>query len=313
MRNTRRAPTTTSLSTQPWAPGGRRPAPPEALALLARLTDRDRSLLELLAEHDVLTTDQIAALLFPNLDRAQRRLVTLFRWHVLDRFRRPVLDGHMTSWRYTLGPGGAALHAAMRGAVPPRPRDVRERSLRLAAHPHLDHRLGVNGFFTALAQHARHHGDIQLVRWYGERTATDACGALARPDGLGHWRQGNLNVLFCLEYDTGRETLGTVTAKLEGYADLAHAGGPQLSTPDYQIPSHATFWVLFHLHSAVREANLRRHLADTVSVPGSAAAPANWAIATTSAEVAPSQNPGGDIWLPLGAHHRCPLGDLAHQ
>lgn len=52
-----------------------------------RLTERDRLLVFLLAEHQVLTTDQIAQVAFGSLRRAQDRLVRLRVIDVLARFR----------------------------------------------------------------------------------------------------------------------------------------------------------------------------------------------------------------------------------
>jgi protein involved in plasmid replication-relaxation len=53
--------------------GGRRAGEPDA-GLWFRLVDRDRRLLALLAEHKVLTTNQIAAIEFLSVRRAQDRL-----------------------------------------------------------------------------------------------------------------------------------------------------------------------------------------------------------------------------------------------
>lgn len=308
-----------SSTRRPWAPGGPRPQPPDPVTLLDRLTDRDRRLLHLLAEHQVLTTEQITALAgFPNLDRTQRRLLTLFRAHVLDRFRRTGLDGTRTSWRYALGPVGGALLAAMRGTEPPRPGAMRTRLLRLAAHPALDHLLGTNTLFADLAAHAAANPGHHLELWLSERRATEACGALVRPDGLGVWRTINHRIAFCLEYDTGTENLARVAAKLDGYTDLALASGPALTAnpshgarvdPETSEPTQATdqatpvgFWVLFHLHSSDREANLRRLLDDRA--PEIAYQPhgtAPLAIATSHASLAHHRGPAADIWWPLAA------------
>jgi predicted transcriptional regulator len=59
----------------------------------ASLTRRDLRLLGWLYDHGVLTTDQIAAALFPSLDFAQRRLLKLTQLTVLARFRPQRWDG----------------------------------------------------------------------------------------------------------------------------------------------------------------------------------------------------------------------------
>jgi hypothetical protein len=58
---------------------------PRLLAELGHLGPRDRLLLGLLADHQVLTTGQVHALLFGSLRRAQRRLAALHRAGFLSR------------------------------------------------------------------------------------------------------------------------------------------------------------------------------------------------------------------------------------
>lgn len=288
-------------------PRGRRPATPvPALALVSRLTGRDRRLLRLLAEHRVLTTDQLVALLFPNRSIAQHRLVKLWRWHAVDRFRHPGRDALRTTWRYTLGPAGAAVLAAETGATPPRPAVVRDRTLRLAAtHPNqLAHLLGANDLFAALAAHARRHPEHRLDTWLGETAATVACGRLARPDGLGVWTHHTRRVVFCLEYDTGSEPLTRVAAKLAGYADLADAGGPRLG--GHSEHGHiGAFTVLIHLHSPARETALHRQLQTNPHAPQPTD---GWQVATSHTDNPDS--PTGPAWLPVGVEARRRLAHL---
>jgi hypothetical protein len=243
-----------------------------------------------LAEHQVLTTTQLAQLCFPGLDVAQRRLLRLTRLGVLDRFRWHALVGS-EAWHYTLGPAGAALAAAGRGAEPPRPAELRRRALRLAASPRLAHLLGVNGFFCALGAQARAEPGCALVSWWSERRCAEHYGELVRPDAQGVWAEGGRQVGFFFEHDTGTEPLARVAAKLCGYTDLAAAGGP----------GHP---VCFWLRSAAREANLRRRLAER---------PTQLTVATASAELAAACGigPAGAIWLPAGTERRRRLIDLA--
>jgi Replication-relaxation len=51
----------------------------------ARLTDRDRFLVRVVAEHRVLTTDQLATLAFENVITARHRLDALNRMGALRR------------------------------------------------------------------------------------------------------------------------------------------------------------------------------------------------------------------------------------
>ena len=311
-RHTRRASSTRRSS-------GRIPRP-DPLAALARLTGRDRALLELLAEHRVLATDHVAAWLFPTIDTAQRRLVTLYRLGVLNRFRIPQLDGAITSWRYTLGPLGAAVLAAMRGTTAPQPAVVHRRTLRLAAHPELAHLLGINNLLSQLAAHSRTQAHPPLALCWGERRATDACGALARPDALLLWGQpGRAQLVGCLEYDTGTERLAAVTDKLPGYSDLALAGGPRLpTTPADEDPATGCqpppLWVLFLLPTLRREANLRQrlaghHAATTHAQPTTGATALR--VATSTSGHLEHLGGAADVWLPLHTTERVSLTRLA--
>jgi hypothetical protein len=258
--------------------------------VLRSLTDRDRYLVSVLAEHQVLTTAQVTQLAFPSLDVAQRRLLRLTRLGILDRFRWHALVGS-EAWHYTLGPSGAALVAAGRGVEAPRPADLRRRALRLAASPRLAHLLGVNGWFCSLAAHTRTHPDAALSAWWSERRCAEHYGELVRPDGYGAFSEAGRRVEFFVEYDTGSEPLARLAAKLGDYAELAIAGGPD---------HPALLW----LPSAIREAHLRQIL--TQRLPGGP-------VATATAELADAldTSPAGPIWLTPGAERRHRLINLA--
>ena len=261
----------------------------DLLGVVRSLTERDRFCVSVLAEHQVLTTTQLAQLCFPGLDVAQRRLLRLTRLGVLDRFRWHALVGS-EAWHYTLGPVGAALAAAGRGADPPRPAELRRRALRLAASPRLAHLLGVNGVFCALGAQARNEAGCALVSWWSERRCAEHYGELVRPDAHGVWAEHGRQVAFFVEYDTGSEPLARVAAKICGYAELVAAGGPR----------HP---VCFWLGSAAREAHLRRLLAERRP---------RLTVATASAEVAAAlgTGPAGAVWLCVDSERRRRLVDL---
>jgi hypothetical protein len=265
------------------------PAPADPLAVLGYLTDRDRWLLDVLDEHQVLTTGQLTALAFPSSDVAQRRLLKLSRLEVLDRFRWHVPLGTQP-WHYTLGILGETLVAAARGIEPPRPAEHRTRITRLATNPRLRHLLGVNGLFTTLAAHARTHPSSGLDAWWSERHCATRCAPFAHPDGYGRWTEGTRTTAFFVEYDTGTEPLSRVVAKLPGYADLATAGGPDLP-------------VLIWVPTTRRETNLHAALAD---------ADTSVTVATASAELTDSlgYGPAGPVWLTAPGRHRRTLADL---
>jgi hypothetical protein len=265
-------------------------APSDPLAALAFLTDRDRWLLDVLDEHQVLTTSQLTALAFPSSDVAQRRLLKLTRLDVLDRFRWHIPLGSQP-WHYTLGILGDALVATARGVDPPRPAEHRARITRLATNPRLRHLIGVNGLFVALAAHARTHPGTALDAWWSEQHCATRTAPFAHPDGYGRWTDGPRTTGFFVEYDTGTEPLTRVVAKLPGYADLATAGGPN-------IP------ILIWVPTARRETTLQTKLADTATP---------LTVATASAELTDALGcgPAGPVWLTAPGQLRRNLSDLS--
>ncbi len=229
------------------------------LRVQAQLTDRDRLLLDWLADHKVLTTFQIGFALFGSLDFAQRRLLKLHRLGLVDRFRPLRAGGGSYPWHYVLDQLGAEFVAASRGEKPPRRGEMVERMRRIATSRTLEHRLGVNQFFADLAGHARTHPDSRLERWWSEQRCASP-GAFAktlispvRPDGHGIFAEGGQRVAFFLEWDSGGEQLRVLASKLVGYARHVGKGGPA--------------WpVLFCLPSVRREHNLHQLLDDVDTV-----------------------------------------------
>jgi hypothetical protein len=243
-----------------------------ALDVFGRLTERDRLLCRVLWEHRVLTTEQVCDLCFTSLVSTQHRLVALYRLGVLDRFR-PLRPTGSESWRYSLGPVGAALVAAERGVEAPRPSVLRDRVVALAAGQRTKHTLGVNGFFCALHKAARERPDAHVVAWWSERRCAAEWGELVRPDAYGDWEDDGLRVGFFLEHDTGSEPLSRVAGKLAGYRDLAEADG--LARP-----------VLFWLSQPGREPGLRQTLR-------AGAVPVATGVSGTG-------SPADAVWLPVG-------------
>lgn len=252
------------------------------LRVQARLTDRDRLLLDWLSDHKVLTTFQICHALFGSLDFAQRRLLTLHRLGLVDRFRPLRAGGGSYPWHYVLDQVGAELVAASRGETPPRRGQSVERMRRIATSRTLAHQLGVNEFFTDLAGYARTHPAARLVRWWSEQQCARV-GAFGqtlispvRPDGHGVFGEDGRRVAFFLEWDSGSEQLRVLGVKLAGYAAHVRKGGPA--------------WpVLFCLPTTRREANLHAFLDDVVTaVP----------VATAARDsVAAGVGPADAVWL----------------
>jgi hypothetical protein len=246
----------TSSSTLPSSAGTARPRLrlcEELVTSAARhLTERDRYICSLLAEHRVLTTDQITAVAFDSPVTARHRLSTLYRLRFLDRFR-PFRRVGTAPNHWVLDAIGAAVVAAERGVEVEDLRWRRDRSLGLQSSSQLAHRVGTNGFFCSLLGASRHAAEAELRVWWPERRCLSTWGEVVRPDGYGVWAEASTEVAFFLEYDRGTETLDRLAAKLDGYATLAAA-------------AKDPFWVLFWFPSARREAGARKVLAGS-SVP----------------------------------------------
>ena len=259
--------------------------------LAARLTSRDRWIAGMLHEHRVLTTHHITACAFPSQRAAEQRLLELFRWSVVSRFRPPAVIGSAPMY-YVLGPAGAAVLAAEHGLDIQDLGYRQDRELGRAYSLTLAHTIGINDWFTALIAHARRQphsavAETSLRAWWSEHRCVRHFGDLVRPDGYGRWRAAGREVEFFLEFDCGTEALGVVAGKLAGYARLAASTG--ITTP-----------VLVWLPTSRREAAARRALGrawhqldDPALVP----------VATAAADLLDPDDrhatPADAVWLPL--------------
>jgi len=268
----------------------------EHQAVLAwRLTPRDKWIARMLWEHRVLTAHQITALAFPSFRSGRMRLRELYLAGVVDRFQ-PFVTLGTAPMHYVLAPAGAAVLAAEDG------RDVKQLGYRhdrvfgVAHSLRLAHTVGVNEWFTALVDRARHPlpgEQAALAAWWSEARCGRHFGDLVKPDGYGRWhtsdQHGDRDVEWFLEYDFGTEALAKLAGKLAGYAALAQATG--ITTP-----------LLVWLPTSRREATARRLLAkawraldDRHSVP----------VATAAADQLDPEtahpSPADEVWLPLTA------------
>jgi hypothetical protein len=274
--------------TRPPAPrhppaGDRHRTSTTVLSVLARLTDRDLTIIDWLDCHGVFTTDQLATAFFGAASTAGHRMLTLHRLGLIDRFHRPRPGGGFSPWHWVIGPLGAQLAAAARAETPPTARALRERHARLARNPALEHHLAANQFFLDLYRHARDRPGAWLLRWWSARETATAFHERIHADGHALWREstsdGPVTVGLFLEYDTGTERpIRRLTDKLDAYDELAGDGGP-------------AYPVLFVLPTAERERRLHAALADgpvwTVPV-------------ATAVRVGGAASPAGPIWLLAG-------------
>lgn len=223
----------------------------------AALTERDLRLLGWLYDHGVLTTDQIAAALFPSLGFCQRRLLKLMNLGVLTRFRPQRWEGGSHPYHYVLDQLGTDVVAAQRGDEPPRRDQARRRRQHLTSRANLPHLLATNQFFVGLAAYERTHPGSHLVRWLPSAELdggffTHAVGnpnvfyRSPRPDGHGIWSEGERSVPFLLEMDLATESLTVLKDKIERYSRLTEHS-------KWRWP------VLFWLPTARREPTCMRH------------------------------------------------------
>jgi hypothetical protein len=218
------------------------------LQVQSRLTSRDRTIIDWLDRHGVLTTAQITAALFTSPITASHRLAKLRAIGVVDRFHRPMPTGGFGPWHWVIGPLGARIAAAGRDSKPPTPATVRARHDRLTDSGKLPHLLGTNQFFIDLYVHTLRHQQTRLVRWWSERETAQRYHGRLHPDGHALWRDDDVVIGLFLEYDRGGEQLWRLVKKLDAFDVFAREGGP-------------AYPVLFLLDSGQREAALHEAFA----------------------------------------------------
>jgi Replication-relaxation len=271
--------------------GHRKPptAPPPAgqlAALAGRLTDGDRRVCRLLADHQVLTTRLLALLVGVPPRTLQQRLTRLATLKVVERFRphQPVGAGS-APYHYLLAEAGAAV-LATDGDVDWVGWD-RTRLLGLAhANGRLTHQLGVNALLAQLTHAARQEPGARLVCWWPAGRCQAQWGRLISPDAYARWQDPDGEVDFFLHH---RPPADQLVLLLEGYDELAAATG--ITTP-----------VLLHASDPHGEAQLRDRLTGRRLVP----------VATSNPACGP---PTQAVWLPTSSPAGGPryrLGALGH-
>ena len=262
----------------------------KALSLvLARLTDRDRYLCQLLHEHDVLTSRQVCQVAFTGERRTRKRLAELANLAVIDRLRPRVATGS-APFHCLLGPAGAVFVASDLGLAASAVLRRRDVAHTLARGQRLAHHLGANQVFTdLLADGRRANPSGQLEVWWSARRCAAEWGQVVHPDGYGIWTTPEGRRLpFLLEHDMGTERLARLAAKLDGYADLTAAAG------------HPT-QILFTFPTPEREHSARHALTPAASRLHQPIATAVKNALTDAA---------GTIWRPLHDYQHYLLGDL---
>lgn len=248
-------------------------SPGDLASVLSRLTDRDFAIIDTLGDHHVLTTSQVMKLYFTSMTRTHERLLLLYRFEILNRFRAAVATGSV-EYRWVLAHLGARIHAARHDTKPPTASVVNDRLITTAASPKLSHLLGVNDFFCRLHVASRNDTDTEVTDWWNETRCTEVCGGIVRPDGHASIRTGTRQVSFWYEYDTGTETHRQLQDKLDRYARLIHPGARKP--------------ILLALPSRTREQHLHTVLAT----------PAHISVSTTHRAIC--ENPTSANWWRVG-------------
>lgn len=259
--------------------------PDDLLSISWRLQPRDYVIAHLLSEHRFLTTDQIAAVLFHSPRTCRNRLDVLRTLGFVDWFMpvHPVAGRLPVHW--VPGRLSARYVALYHGQPAPSGRAMREQR---DAHPsaatrlgHLAHADGTNQFFIDLLTHARTHPRARLTRWWSAARTFAKVNHNTRPDGHGVWQEGDDEVAFFLEHDTGTESHPARAAKISGYRTLRD--------------KHMPWPVLFWLPTTAIETHLHQHLA---SHPGHT----HGVLVATAARDHAVQHggPAGPVWRVVG-------------
>ncbi len=174
--------------------------------LTARVTLRDRELLDRLAQHEPLSTSELCLLFFTGARACRGRLLKLEQQKLLTRvYPSREWRGGATEALWFLSPHGRQ----MIGASARRPPGL--------SIPDLEHRRAAAGFFLDLVRGSLDTPGEGLYRWLGEQQAQHGTGPTVRPDGYGRYLLPDGEITFYLEIDRGTETTKRVKDKLAAY------------------------------------------------------------------------------------------------
>jgi hypothetical protein len=206
---------------------------PGLLALQEQLSERDRRILEHVAQLRLLCARQIQSLLFPDEQHAsaataarccRRVLERLTRDRLLVRLERRVggVRAGSASFVYAIGPIG---HRVIQ------PVGTRRRRLAEPSFRFVDHTLAIADLLVELTVHAR-AGAWELVRWESEpnswRDVVTLGGAITlRPDLFLVLAVNEYELRWFVEIDRATEHLPAITRKCRLYNTYYRSGGEQ--------------------------------------------------------------------------------------
>lgn len=279
--------------------------PSNVLSQLERLTETDHLVLRLLAEHEVMSTEQLAVFCFrPGRPAdAVYRLRYLAARALLVQFPHPGTHppgttphdrppgGQPTAalprwrsnqrWAWSLGQGGAYWAGVEHVLNRDRWIDAWSRSFVPAQRPHVRRRLAFNDFFASLYYHSREHDTGGLDQWWGPARCADVGGGKVTPDAHGRWRHAGVTLPFWLYSDYHRDPFRTLITTVERHRQIHHASAD----------SHLILVVML---SDSRERSLHRRWTE---IAGSNGARLPLVATTTYGKL--REWPTGSIWWPL--------------
>ena len=269
--------------------------------LARHLTERDREIVWVLFEQQLLTTDQLTLLFFSSRRRAQDRLLFLYRYRVLDRFYPPARFGSgKPQAHWLLDEAGAILVAAQLGVERKKlgwqPRDD------WGSHPQLAHRLETNRFVTDLIAATLVERSLGVTWWVGPREAArrlnvDEHLPSPRPDGAFEVVCPAGSIECYLEWDRGTETRERLHDKLLAYLQM-HELWDYKQWPPLNL--------LFVVPGAGRLATLEGAVADLRENGKWKGYPffTVWGLLAATAEDLARQGPLAPVWFPLTGDRR---------
>jgi len=187
----------------------------DPITLITRLTERDLTVIDLLARHKIATTAILRAVVgFPSRRAANLRLRALCDLGLLRRFRLPATG----TLRFVLDWHGQVIWAIRQGQRTPTRRDADLSIQHIIFSAHRTHKEGVNEFFALLHEGARAAGDVRITEWLNEAEAAGTGLLGVRPDAAGTltWDDGR-ELRFWYEHDRGTETLARLVETVDRY------------------------------------------------------------------------------------------------
>ncbi|MDX9857939.1 MAG: replication-relaxation family protein [candidate division Zixibacteria bacterium] len=184
----------------------------------------------MLDQHLLLTREQLQLLLdWPCVTRINRRLRQLFDAGLVERRFLPVQSGSAPAIYY-LG-REAISHLASTNSRDSDTLLRRRRRIQRMPDSTLGHDLAISDFAASFIRHCLKTPGGEWISWLNEYAFLNTCqttklplAVMPRPDGYGRYAINRLLYHFCLELDTGSESLRRLRRKLQAY-QMAQSSG----------------------------------------------------------------------------------------